>query len=139
MVRFYFDVREGDQTAVDDEGLDLLSRDEALSEAARTIAEMARDQIPKHPSGHKIVIEVRSSSEPVLSVSVVFEAELLGSEAIGATSPESLPSLGEVHRLMEAFALSDPATKAEIIGMVERYASQSPELAELLLKSKTKH
>lgn len=139
MVRYYFDVREGDNAAVDDEGVDLSSRDSALSEAARTIAEMARDQIPKHPSGHKIVIEVRSSSEPVLSVSVAFEAKLLGSEALTAAATEALPSPGEVHRLMEAFALSDTATKAEIISMVERYASQSPELADLLLKSKTKH
>jgi len=139
VVRYYFDVREGDNASVDDIGVDLSSRDSALSEAARTIAEMARDQIPKHLSGHKIVIEVRNSSEPVLSVSVVFEAELRGSEALGAVAPESLPSPGEVHRLMKAFALSDPTTKAEIISMVERYASQSPELAELLLKSKTKH
>jgi hypothetical protein len=47
VVRFYFDVREGDRVITDDVGLDLLNRESALSAAARSIAELARDEIPK--------------------------------------------------------------------------------------------
>lgn len=140
VVRYYFDVREGDCVTTDDVGLDLLNRESALLEAARTIAELARDEIPKHLSGHKIVISARDTAGPILSVSVTFEAALVGSPAAGAEAPKATaPSAEEVIRLLEAFSVADPKTKAEIVAVAEQYASKSPSFAAELLKLKTKH
>lgn len=74
MVRYYFDVREGDHVTIDDEGMEFATRERALLEAAQSVAELARDQIPMHPTGHRIVIEARDSEGPILSVRVIFES-----------------------------------------------------------------
>jgi hypothetical protein len=131
--RYFFDVRAGDQFTRDAEGLVLSSQEKAWAEAARSVAELARDQIPKHLNGHQIIIEVRSP-EPLLLVSLTFKTELLGSEA-SALAPER-PAMGEIRRLMEAFAaVADPKTKAEILALAERFAG-SPLSFE---SDKTKH
>jgi hypothetical protein len=45
MRRYYFDVRDGDQVAIDEEGYELASIASVLNEAARALAEMARDAV----------------------------------------------------------------------------------------------
>lgn len=140
MVRYYFDVQNGDQVTTDEVGLELLDREGALSAAARTIAELARDEIPKHLGGHSIVINARDSHGQILSVSVTFEVALVGSSDEAAAARKAItPSAEEVIRLMEAFTLADPATKAEIVALAEQYASESPAFAAQWLKLKTKH
>lgn len=136
VTRFYFDVREGDVVIVDDEGLDLSSQNRAWVEAARSVAELARDQIPKHPQGHRIVIQVRNPEELVLAVTVTFNTELLGSQVSKEASDGATPSAEEIRRLMDAFTNADPATKAKILGLVEKYAS---ELSREVQKIDTKH
>jgi len=94
----------------------------------------------KNLSGHKIVISARDADGPILSVSVMFEATLVGSPEAGAEAPKATaPSAEEVIRLMEAFSVADPKTKAEIVAVAEQYASKSPKFAAELLKLKTKH
>lgn len=73
MARYYFDLHEGDELAIDNEGMDFAERDDVRAAAVRTVAEMARDQIPECPSGHRIVIDVRNDRGKILSISVTFE------------------------------------------------------------------
>lgn len=140
VVRYYFDVREGDHVTIDDEGMDHATLERALLEAAQTIAELARDQIPMHPTGHRIVIEARDALGPILSVKVIFESNVLrASGADGTLDKVTHPSAEEVFRLLEAFSLADPNTKAELVALAERLAGESPEFAAQLRKEKIKH
>jgi hypothetical protein len=45
MPRYYFDMREGDEIASDEEGMELDTLEEVQEEAARTLADMAKDGI----------------------------------------------------------------------------------------------
>jgi hypothetical protein len=86
MRRYYFDVRDGDQLAIDEEGYELASIASVLKEAARALAEMARDAVrsPKYEfsKNHLMAIEVRSLAGPVLEVKFTIEVrqapELIG-------------------------------------------------------------
>ncbi|MEH2589959.1 DUF6894 family protein [Bradyrhizobium sp. AZCC 1721] len=49
--RYHFDLREGDDLAPDDEGLELLGSERVQEEAARSLADMARDAIRKNDAG----------------------------------------------------------------------------------------
>lgn len=139
MVRYYFDVRKGDHVTIDNEGMDYATPKHALFEAASSISELARDQIPMHLTGHRIVIEARDSGGPVLSVSVIYESTSLRmSHKEEAPSEATPPSAEDVFRLLEAFATADPKTKAELVALAERLAGESPEFAEQL-RDKTKH
>jgi hypothetical protein len=76
MTRYYFDVREGGDLSLDDEGYKLGSLKAAWTEAARSIAEMARDKIPADgKSDLQLAIEVRSDHGPVLAVRISFKTE----------------------------------------------------------------
>ena len=48
MQRYYFDMRDGNDILPDDEGLELGSLEAVQEEAARSLADMARDAIRKH-------------------------------------------------------------------------------------------
>jgi hypothetical protein len=50
MARYYFDLREGDNVAIDDEGMKLLSIEAAQLEAARLMADMARGAVGSLPA-----------------------------------------------------------------------------------------
>jgi hypothetical protein len=68
MPRYYFDLREGDQIALDEEGLEFDSLDQAQVEAARSLAELARDAsdtLP-HRFSYQKSVEVRDDSGPVM-------------------------------------------------------------------------
>ena len=43
MPRYYFDMREGDEIAPDEEGMELSTMEAVEEEAAHTLADMARD------------------------------------------------------------------------------------------------
>jgi hypothetical protein len=64
MARYYFDLREGDDLAPDDEGLDLPSIERAQEQAARSLADMARDAVRKDHdgAGHQMTLEVRTTT-----------------------------------------------------------------------------
>jgi hypothetical protein len=51
MPRYYFDMREGDEIAPDDEGMELHTIEAVQEEAARSLADMARDAIRRSPNG----------------------------------------------------------------------------------------
>ena len=75
MIRYYFDMREGDSIATDEDGLELASIEAVQEEAARSLADMARDAVRKRNdgAGHQMSIDVRDDTGPVLQVKFTFE------------------------------------------------------------------
>ena len=57
MPRYYFDLRDGDDLAVDEEGVELRDMELVQEEAARSLADMARDAVR---TGHEIVVQPSS-------------------------------------------------------------------------------
>ena len=75
MPRYYFDPREDDEIAPDEEGMELSDIERVQEEAARSLADMARDTLRRRArdsSGHRMAIEVRDDEGPVLSVTFSF-------------------------------------------------------------------
>jgi hypothetical protein len=68
MPRYYFDMREGDEVAVDEEGMEFSSMEAVRREAAHTLADMARDAIGGRAKGEirLMAVEVRDDSGSVL-------------------------------------------------------------------------
>jgi len=76
MRRYYFDIREGDEIFPDEEGLELSSLAKVQEEAARSLADMARDSVRSLGGGsHQLSIEVRDDSGPVLHLKFTFAVE----------------------------------------------------------------
>ena len=77
MKRFYFDIREGDEIIPDEEGLELSIIEKVQEEAARSLADMARDAIRAQGDEvpREIAIEVRDDSGPVLQAKFTFEVD----------------------------------------------------------------
>jgi hypothetical protein len=76
MPRYYFDMREGDEIAPDEEGMELRTLEAMQEEAARSLADMARDAIRRHSpdrAGRRMSIEVRDEAGPVMQVNFTFE------------------------------------------------------------------
>jgi hypothetical protein len=71
MKRYYFDIRDGDKLVADEEGMELPDVEAAQEEAARSLADLARDQARGQPSCH-MAIEVRDYNGPVLEVSFLW-------------------------------------------------------------------
>lgn len=76
MPRYYFDIRDGDELAPDEEGVDLPTIGAVQLEAARSLAEMAKDAVPSvdKNGGHRMAVEVRDDSGPIMKVLFTFEA-----------------------------------------------------------------
>jgi hypothetical protein len=82
MHRYYFDLRDDRGLFVDDEGLQCSDLKAVQTEAARTLADMARDAV--HIAGssppHMMSIEVRDDGGPVMQIAggVRFDAGTFG-------------------------------------------------------------
>ena len=83
MARYFFDLLEGDLLAVDEEGLELSSLRAVQAEAAKSLADMARDAVHSFPPAtgrQNMAIEVRDAAAgPVMQVKFTFEVENLRS------------------------------------------------------------
>jgi hypothetical protein len=80
MARYYLDIRDGDELAVDEEGLELLELRAVQAEAAKSLADVARDAVNSFSAGnggHRMAIEVRDASGPVMQVQFIFEVKKL--------------------------------------------------------------
>jgi hypothetical protein len=76
MKRYFFDIRDGDEVALDEEGM-VLSDIQAV-QAARSLADIAKDAACGSSSqgiGHRIAIEVRDDAGPVLQAKFTFAVE----------------------------------------------------------------
>jgi hypothetical protein len=69
MKRYFFDLRDGDELTPDDEGVELSTMEAVQEEAARSLADMARDASwrPHNGAGHRMAIEVRRHRTGVTS------------------------------------------------------------------------
>ena len=75
-MRYFFDLREGNRVALDDEGMEFASVDLAQEEAALSLANLARDHVLTnqwHPASHLLAIHVRDKNGPVLKAQFTFE------------------------------------------------------------------
>jgi hypothetical protein len=80
MPRYYFDLRDEKELAVDEEGLELSDMRAVQAEAAKSLADMARDAVHTFSSvggTHHMAIEVRDDIGPVMQVKFAFEVEKL--------------------------------------------------------------
>jgi hypothetical protein len=68
MTQYFFDICDGDNLTTDEEGMEFLNIEAAQEEAARSLADLARDHIRGQPSC-RMAIEVRDFNGPVLEAS----------------------------------------------------------------------
>jgi hypothetical protein len=66
MPRFYFDIRDSEGTARDDEGLIFATLEDAIQEAKKALHEMARDEPGLDHSG--VAIDIRQGEESMVTV-----------------------------------------------------------------------
>ena len=91
MPRFFFDTRDNDLVLEDEVGLDYPDLEAVKVEAARALAELARDVIPGSLK-RELAIEVRDELGPVLKARLTFEALIVRPDWRPAASQESPPS-----------------------------------------------
>jgi len=73
-MRYYFDLRDGNDLAIDEEGSYFLSLEAAQEEAALSLAHMARDAVKelcRYPT-HKMEVEVRDDAGPLFHLKFAF-------------------------------------------------------------------
>jgi hypothetical protein len=76
MPRYFFDTRDESYFLSDDEGCDFPDLGAVKTEAARALAELARDVIPGHLQ-RRLAVEVRDEYGPVMVAVLTFEALVL--------------------------------------------------------------
>lgn len=74
--RYFFDTRDNDTFVEDDEGLEFDSLEAAKIQAAKCLADLARDVLPGSLK-RMLAVEVRDERQPVLRAMLTFEAVLL--------------------------------------------------------------
>ena len=95
MKRYFFDIRDGDNLAVDEEGMELRDVEAAQEEAARSLADMTRDRIRSKPRWH-VAIEVRDDNGPVVEASFQWRLRTLKRKAASVSfiSPARIAGIG---------------------------------------------
>ena len=70
MPHYFFDLRDGDHFIPDEEGLELSSLGKVQEEAARSLADFARDRVQRSHDGvgHSMAIDVRDGDGPLLQL-----------------------------------------------------------------------
>lgn len=76
MPHYFFDTRNNDDFIEDQYGVEYPDLEAVKIEAARSLAELARDVIPGSLQ-RKLAVEVRDESGPVLRALMTFEAVVL--------------------------------------------------------------
>ncbi|KQT18973.1 MULTISPECIES: hypothetical protein [Bradyrhizobium] len=82
MPRYYFDLRDDNGIALDEEGLELSGPRAVQAEAAKSAADVARDEMLSAQltgARHEMAIEVRDACGPVMQVKFCFQIEDLKS------------------------------------------------------------
>jgi hypothetical protein len=77
MPQYYFDLRDSTGVLIDEEGVELRDIDVARQEAARALADMAREALggdTGQPAQH-MTVEVRDNAGPVFQVKFSFEIQ----------------------------------------------------------------
>ena len=74
MQRYFFDIRDGDELIVDEEGMLLRDVEAAKEEAARSLADIAKEDVGEKFNGgaeRQLTIVIRDSAGPVQEVSLI--------------------------------------------------------------------
>lgn len=73
MTRYFFDLDNGDGQTLDEQGVELASRDAVMHEVTRILVDIARDELPDGV-GTKISVSVRTDiGEPVSVSTLTFQ------------------------------------------------------------------
>jgi hypothetical protein len=72
-IRYYFDIRDGEELYPDEEGLELADQTAAEVEAAQSLASMAKDVAPLDER-RDMAIEVRTEFGPLFKAAFIFAA-----------------------------------------------------------------
>lgn len=77
MARYYFDLLDDDGLFIDEEGLEFSDLRAVQAEAAKSLADMARDAVHGSPglSMRRMTVDVRDKVGPVMQVRFNFEVE----------------------------------------------------------------
>jgi hypothetical protein len=78
MPRYYFDIRDEGDLTIDEEGMEFSDTQAVQEEAARSLADMARDEVRSGtiPSKNRhMAIEVRDDGGPLFAVKFTFEID----------------------------------------------------------------
>lgn len=73
---YYFDLRDDDGFAPDDDGLELPNVQAVQKEAARTLTDATRDALLRPINPVRIAVEVRDDSGPVMQIRFTIEVEI---------------------------------------------------------------
>jgi hypothetical protein len=75
MPHYYFDICDGEESAPDEEGMELKSDQAARAEAAKSLADMLRDAVYQSAPANRqeLAVVVRTGSGPLMQVKLVFE------------------------------------------------------------------
>jgi hypothetical protein len=115
MARYYFDVRDNDTFIEDDVGVELPSLEIVKRDAAKALAEIARDVLPGSVV-RTLTVEVRDDTGPILKAILRFEVEHVRERAQGETSQptDSAPvhASGSSTTLVCAMGCRDRSKKA---------------------------
>lgn len=76
MPQYYFDTRDNETFIRDDIGLQLPDLEAVKAEAAKSLAELARDVLPGALK-RRLTVDVRDERQPVLTAILNFEAIIL--------------------------------------------------------------
>lgn len=74
MPRYYFDVFSKETKYRDEVGLDFQNMDEAMTEARRALADMAREELV-YPTSNSLQILIRDSDEGPILLTVVIDSK----------------------------------------------------------------
>ena len=76
MGRYYFDLRDSEGLAVDEEGLELQDIQAAGKEAALSLADAVRDGLQRSDGSlNQLTVEVRTKAGPFMCVSFSFNSD----------------------------------------------------------------
>lgn len=75
MTRYYFDLRDGDELIIDEEGMEMRDTKAVQREAALSLSGFARDSLGSFngAQSHQMAIAVRDEHGPVMEVKFSFE------------------------------------------------------------------
>ncbi len=78
-MQYFFDLRDGGEIVADDEGMELSNLQLAQEEAARSLADMARESLMNFDGNgdHEVALEVRDDAGPVFHAKLRIEFDLL--------------------------------------------------------------